>query len=112
MSNRRTLLVLAALMLCTLPQAHDSVLAKDKKADAKAAKKQAQEAAFAALRRGEILPLSQILEIATREVPGNIIEIEFKGGPVYEVEILTPSGQIKKLRLDARTGQLLRVEGK
>ena len=82
---------------------------KDKTAERRA-KKEAQEAAFAALRRGEILPLTRIMQIATTRVPGDIIEIEYKAGPRYEVEILSKAGRIIKMKIDARTGEILEMK--
>ncbi|MCW5580617.1 MAG: PepSY domain-containing protein [Luteimonas sp.] len=85
---------------------------KDRKAEEKLAKKQAQEAALAALQRGEILPLTRIMAIATTHIPGDIIEIEYKAGPLYEVEVLTPSGRIREIKLDARTGEVIKIKDK
>lgn len=102
--------VIAALLLTgTTTPAPSS--AKDKNEERRA-KQEAQQAALAALQRGEILPLTRIMAIATAIVPGDIIEIEYEAGPLYEVEVLTPSGQIRELKLDARTGKLLRIKEK
>ncbi|HRP74701.1 MAG TPA: PepSY domain-containing protein [Rhodocyclaceae bacterium] len=83
---------------------------KERKTEERRAKKAAQEAAFAALQRGEILPVTRIMQIATSRVPGDIIEIEYKAGPVYEVEILTPDGRVKEIKLDARSGEVIRIK--
>lgn len=85
---------------------------KDRKAEERAAKQQAQQAALAALQRGEILPLARIMQIATTRVPGDIIEIEYKAGPKYEVKILTPDGRIREVNLDAKTGEIIKIEDK
>ena len=82
------------------------------KSEKKRAKAEAQRQALAALQRGEILPLARIMAIATSTVPGDIIEIEFKAGPHYEVEVLTSSGRIREVKLDARTGEVLRIKEK
>jgi uncharacterized membrane protein YkoI len=82
----------------------------DAKAIKKAQKKLAQEEALAALRRGEILPLVEILRISTSHVQGDVIEVEFKGGPVYEVKILTADGSVREVVLDARTGALIKIK--
>ena len=82
---------------------------KDKAAE-KQAKRDAQEAAFAALRRGEILPLTRIMQIATAQVPGDVIEIEYKAGPNYEVKILSRTGRVIEMKIDARTGEILAME--
>ena len=85
---------------------------KPSKAEKKRAKAEAQRAALAALQRGEILPLARIMAIATSTVPGDIIEIEYKAGPQYEVEVLTSSGRIREVKLDARTGEVIQSKEK
>lgn len=105
--------ILAGTALVLLPLvAPMAVDAKDPdgKRDEKALKKRAQEEAMLAMRRGEILPLTRILEIANRHVAGDIIEVEYKGGPKYEIKILTASGRVREVKLDARTGALLEIE--
>ncbi|KFN49449.1 PepSY domain-containing protein [Arenimonas composti] len=70
-------------------------------------------AARAALQRGEILPLARILEQVQRREPGDVIEIELERedeGWEYDVKVLTPSGVVRKLTLDARTGEVLKVK--
>jgi uncharacterized membrane protein YkoI len=62
---------------------------------------------------GEILPLEKITERARAEKPGRVLEAELeykKGRYVYEVEILDERGQVWELKLDARTGNLIKVE--
>ncbi len=62
---------------------------------------------------GEILPLEKILERARAAKPGQIIETELerkKGRYVYEVEILDPAGQVWEVKLDAKTGELIKIE--
>lgn len=106
----RTLAGIAlAVQLLVAPMAA-SVGDRDGKRDEKALKKQAQEEAILAMRRGEILPLTRILQIANRHVAGDIIEVEYKGGPKYEIKILTASGRVREVKLDARTGALLEIE--
>ena len=82
----------------------------DAKRDEKALKKRAQEEAILAMRRGEILPLVRILEIANQHVAGDVIEVEYKGGPKYEIKILTATGRVREVKLNARTGALLEIE--
>ncbi len=69
------------------------------------------------LRRGEILPLVRILDIVQRNVPGDIIEIELDrddddGASTweYEVEVLAADGAVRKLKIDARRGDVLKIE--
>lgn len=64
-----------------------------------------------ALRRGEIMSLTQILNIASRNVPGNVIkiELEYDDGDtlIYAIKVLDNDGQVHKLNIDARSGVVL-----
>jgi len=63
--------------------------------------------------RREALPLPRILEIARGAVPGEVLEVEIErehGRLIYEVEILSRSGRVRKVEIDARTGTVLEVE--
>ena len=62
---------------------------------------------------GEIMPLEKIAERARAEKPGEILEAELKqkrGRYIYEVEILDAGGRVWELRLDARSGALIKIE--
>lgn len=90
---------------------------KAKKGDAsKEERKRAeQEAIRAAVQRGEVLPLPRILYIAQAKVPGDIVKVELEyesTGIEYEVKILTPSGRVREVEIDARTGAVIRIEDK
>ena len=64
-------------------------------------------------KNGDILPLEQILQHAQAVQPGKVIETEFehnRGRYVYEVEVLDDKGVVWKLKLDAKTGALIRVK--
>ncbi len=70
-------------------------------------------AAREALQRGEILPLTRILNIALERVAGDVIEVDLDredDGWEYEVKILTPTGRVREVTLDARTGRILKIE--
>lgn len=65
------------------------------------------------LQRGEILPLTDILEIAQRRVPGDVLEAELEredSGWQYKIKLLTPTGQIRKVTLNARNGAVLKIK--
>jgi uncharacterized membrane protein YkoI len=75
-----------------------------------------------ALSPDEAVPLSAILAAARGLVDGKVIEVELEfdvdfegerrdGRWVYEVELLTTDNRIVELEFDARTGELLEVEG-
>lgn len=71
------------------------------------------EAVREALQRGEVLPLMKILAIANKEVPGDVIEVELEDereALIYEIKILTSTGRVRELKIDARTGKVLTIE--
>jgi len=72
----------------------------------------AYEAARAAVQRGEALPLQQVMAHLHRIAPGKIVathyEYEFERW-VYEFKIVDAEGQLRKVHLDARTGELVMV---
>jgi uncharacterized membrane protein YkoI len=66
-----------------------------------------------ALRRGEVLPLVKILAIANKQVPGDVIEVELEDEDralIYEIKILTSTGRVREVKIDARTGTVLTIE--
>lgn len=72
-----------------------------------------REAARKLLQSGEILPLETILEKARAIQPGQVLEVEFESKReryLYELEILDEAGVVYELKLDARTGELLKRE--
>ncbi len=65
--------------------------------------------ARAALRAGEILPLSAVLERVARAHPGQVLEVELErddGRWVYELKILDAEG-LARLKVDAGSGETL-----
>lgn len=72
-----------------------------------------QDAMRAALQRGEVLPLVKILAIAQQNVPGDIIEVELeseRGALIYEIKVLAQSGRVREIEIDARTGNVVKIE--
>jgi uncharacterized membrane protein YkoI len=66
-----------------------------------------------ALQRGEVLPLARILAIAQEKVPGDVIEVELESkrdALVYEIKVLTQSGRVREIEIDARNGTVLKIE--
>jgi uncharacterized membrane protein YkoI len=112
--KRRALLSVLLLSLATaLPQTHAQDRPKETKEQKRARKAAEQAYAQAALRRGEILPMGRILELVREAVPGDLLELELDVGRlVYEATVLTATGQIRKLELDARTGAIIKVQAK
>lgn len=72
-----------------------------------------QDRARRALEAGEILPLSDILEVAQTARAGRVIEIELgreDGQWLYELELVSPDGQLFEIEIDAATGVILEIE--
>lgn len=63
-------------------------------------------------KEGLILPLEQLLQPALARHPGaKLLEAELEEEDdvlVYEIEILTPSGVVRELEIDARDGRILK----
>jgi hypothetical protein len=68
-----------------------------------------------AVQAGQVLPLPAVLERLQREVPGQVLEVELEQERdrwIYEIKLLTPAGQLTKVKLDARTAEVLRVKSR
>lgn len=103
----KTPVLIAATLASVL--ALGTVLASDK--DAKKAREHDQ--IREALQRGEVLPLPKILEIAQGAVAGDVLEIELEnedGVLEYEIKILTATGLVRKVEINAKSGQVLKVK--
>ena len=76
-------------------------------------KKSEQDVIREALQRGETLPLARILAIAQEAVAGDVIEVELEqenATLIYEIKVLTATGRVREVEVDARTGAVLKVE--
>lgn len=72
-----------------------------------------QKAASDALARGEILPMTRILDIATTQVPGDVVKVKLEREPwgfKYEVKVLARNGRVREIQIDARTGKVIKIE--
>lgn len=70
------------------------------------------ERARQAVAAGLVLPLPVVLERLQKEVPGQVLEVELereREAWIYEIKLLTPAGQLSKIKLDARTGALMEL---
>ncbi len=70
-----------------------------------------EEAARHALENGEIVPLERVIAELGAAVPGEIsgLELEKEHGIwIYEFKIISPEGRMLKVRVDAKTGKLLK----
>ena len=82
-------------------------------APSRADKKNEHNAVREALQRGEVLPLEKILAIAQQQVPGDVIEVELEDEKkllVYEIKILTGTGRVREVKIDARNGKVIKIE--
>ncbi|WP_326525231.1 PepSY domain-containing protein [Sphingomonas sp.] len=87
-----------------------SAQAESKKDQRRAAEAQAIRSAVA---RGQLLPLPRILQLAQTHVRGDVVKIELEhddGRLKYEIKILTATGRVREVELDARTGALIKIE--
>jgi uncharacterized membrane protein YkoI len=64
---------------------------------------------------GRIKPLSEILDTLARDWHGDVIDVDIEdddGEIIYEIELLGPQGQVVEFEIDARTGDILEIEGR
>lgn len=116
----RITISLACLAIATLPLAYVAGPAvaqayeyQDKKPSKAERERAEQEAIRKAVQRKELLPLPRILAIAQSKVPGDVVKVDLEyesWGIKYEVKILTPSGRVREVELNARTGALITIE--
>ena len=69
-----------------------------------------QERATQAVQAGEILSLRVILERLEQTQPGQVLDVEFEqkmGVWIYELKILRAGGRLQKLKIDAKTGEII-----
>ncbi|MGB6008552.1 PepSY domain-containing protein [Castellaniella sp.] len=73
---------------------------------------------------GQVLPLQDVLDRVAKDYPGQVLKVEFEeesgqgdcagGSPcrgrwIYELKILQDQGRLVKIKVDARSGQVLWV---
>jgi uncharacterized membrane protein YkoI len=71
------------------------------------------ERARRALKQGEVRPLAEILADVRNSIGGEVIEVELDredGRYVYELTVVSPSGRLLEVKVDAATGAILEVE--
>lgn len=96
--HRRSFILGTALLLLTSAIAHGG---------------DDHELARRLLQEGRIRPLAELTESIRRQIPGELLEVEFElenGIYVYEFKILRPDGRIKEVEVDAATGKVVKVE--
>lgn len=73
------------------------------------------EEADRARQSGEILPLNEILDDVQKQYPGEVVGVKFEkedGVWVYEFKMVMPDGRYVEIYVDAKTKQIIKVEGK
>ncbi len=71
------------------------------------------ELARRALESGRVLPLATVLDKLAREVPGQVLKVEFEreaGRFVYEIRLLQDDGRMAKLEVDAVDARVLSIK--
>lgn len=66
------------------------------------------------VRRGELVPLEQVLDWIEEHYLGDVLEVELErddGEVHYEVKMIGPQGQIVEFTFDALDGRLMAMEG-
>lgn len=105
--------IAAPLTYVANPALAQTFESKDRKLSKAERKRAEQEAIRTAVQRGELLPLPRILSIAQKRVPGDVVKVELDYEPTgikYEVKILTPSGRVREVEINARTGSVIKIE--
>jgi uncharacterized membrane protein YkoI len=72
-----------------------------------------QDDAREALRKGKVMPLTAILDIAAKREPGTVIAVDLeteRGRLIYEIDVITEDGRRRELQIDARKGEILSVK--
>lgn len=62
---------------------------------------------------GDVLPLETILHKIEETHPGKVLEVELEkhhGQIIYEIELLDANGKVRELKVDPRTGEIIKPE--
>jgi uncharacterized membrane protein YkoI len=69
--------------------------------------------AMEALQQGRVRPLAEILAEVGPDLGGHVVDVEFDdedGTYVYEFTVVTDAGRVRKVYVDATSGQILEFE--
>ncbi|MCK5236422.1 MAG: PepSY domain-containing protein [Deltaproteobacteria bacterium] len=61
--------------------------------------------------KSKSITLTEATDIATKEVPGEVLKVEYEKGH-FEVKIRTTEGEVKEVYVDARSGEIVKVKSK
>lgn len=107
---RRSVLVFATLLACVTGTSAAHGRGDD-------AHPHDHDRARQALRRGEVRPIAEILARVARQVPGEVLEVEFERrghhgteGWIYEIKVLADDGRVQEVKVDAASGAILEME--
>jgi uncharacterized membrane protein YkoI len=67
-----------------------------------------------ALEEGQARPLAEILAIVEDELGGRIVGVELerrRGRYIYEFRVITPSGELREIYVDAMSAEILKRDG-
>jgi len=68
----------------------------------------------AATESGKIKPLSQILDVVRKRVPGKVLDVQVDndGKPwLYRIKIRGQKGDVTSVTVNAETGQIMKIKG-
>jgi uncharacterized membrane protein YkoI len=71
------------------------------------------EQARRALEEGQVKPLTEILETVKNQIDGDVVGVEFEhknGRYVYEFKVISASGRLHEIYVDAMTAEILEGE--
>ena len=72
-----------------------------------------QDKAMAAVRRGEIVPLENVLETVEKSVPGDVLGVDLSHDVVgswnYKITVLTPQGYYRDVNVDAGSNNVTSI---
>jgi uncharacterized membrane protein YkoI len=72
-----------------------------------------QDKAMAAVRRGEIVPLANVLKTVEKSVPGDVLNVDLSHDVVgswnYKITVLTPQGYYRDVNVDAGSNNVTSI---
>lgn len=107
--TRHLIAIALAASAVTVPVVAGGLTKEQKQAQ----ERREQQAASAAMARGEIMPIARMLDVATQAVPGDVLKVKLerkRAGFQYEVKVLARDGRVREIELDARTAKILSIE--
>jgi hypothetical protein len=74
-----------------------------------------QNSARDATKAGKIKPLPEILAVVKKKVPGRVVDVQLSKKKIpwiYRVKVLTKSGKVVRVFVNAETANIVRIKGK